>query len=201
MLTAAPPYLTDDEVDEMCAPLKQSAAQVRRMRGLGYTVHRKPNGRPLVWRLAEVSPPHTADPDDVDEPPRVPFAQSPLGRWQAARRLAVPDQRPDARQLTKAERQAIALAISEKRAALVRHHSAKRRAAKLCRTPPWADMEAIRAVYVEARALTVATGIEHHVDHEIPLQGRLVSGLHVPANLRILTGVENSRKRNKFEPC
>lgn len=88
---------------------------------------------------------------------------------------------------------------AEDRAALVRHHTAKRRAAKLKRTPPWADIEAIRTIYEEARRLTVATGTQHHADHDIPLQGDLVSGLHVHNNLQILTGPENSRKRNRFE--
>jgi hypothetical protein len=88
----------------------------------------------------------------------------------------------------------------EKRRPLVLFHANKRRASKLQRTPSWADMAAIKAFYVEARRLTVATGIPHHVDHEIPLQGRLVSGLHVHTNLQILTGSENSKKRNRFDP-
>jgi hypothetical protein len=87
----------------------------------------------------------------------------------------------------------------EARRALVRFHVAKRRAARLQRTPPWADMGAIHQVYVEARRLTLETGIPHHVDHEIPLQGELVSGLHVHTNLQIITGSENSRKKNRFE--
>ena len=86
-------------------------------------------------------------------------------------------------------------------AALIRYHAAKRRVTKLQRTAPWADEQAIRAIYAEARRLTRVTGIEHHVDHTIPLQGKLVSGLHVEANLQILTGSENSRKRNTFTPC
>jgi hypothetical protein len=86
------------------------------------------------------------------------------------------------------------------RAALVAFHASKRRTAKLKRTPPWAELEAMRAVYAEAQRLTAETGIPHHVDHDIPLQGELVSGLHVLANLQILTGSENSRKHNHFEP-
>lgn len=85
------------------------------------------------------------------------------------------------------------------RTALVRYHANKRRAAKLQRTPPWADLDAMRAVYAEANRLTQETGIPHHVDHIVPLQGRLVSGLHVHNNLQILTGSENSKKRNHFE--
>lgn len=76
---------------------------------------------------------------------------------------------------------------------------AKRHAAKINRTPAWADMESIKAVYADARRLTKETGIPHHVDHEIPLQGKLVSGLHVENNLQILPGPENCRKHNRFE--
>lgn len=67
-------------------------------------------------------------------------------------------------------------------------------------TPPWADVDAIAAIYEAARAQTAATGIEHHVDHEYPLRGRLVSGLHVETNLRVLSATENRIKNNHFLP-
>lgn len=44
------PWLTDDEIADLCAPLTQPAAQARYLRGLGLTVKLKPNGRPLVLR-------------------------------------------------------------------------------------------------------------------------------------------------------
>lgn len=47
------PWLSDEEIADLCDGLKQSAAQARYLRHLGITVREKPNGRPLVMR-AEV---------------------------------------------------------------------------------------------------------------------------------------------------
>lgn len=46
-----PTYLTDAEVDDICAGLTQNAAKVRYMQTvLKVPARRKPNGRPLVLR-------------------------------------------------------------------------------------------------------------------------------------------------------
>lgn len=44
------PYLTDVEINDICAPLRQAHAQCRYLTGLGMIVRKKPNGRPLVAR-------------------------------------------------------------------------------------------------------------------------------------------------------
>ena len=44
------PDLTQGEIDAICEPLKQPAAQIRYLRSLGLIVDRKPNGRALVNR-------------------------------------------------------------------------------------------------------------------------------------------------------
>lgn len=44
------PWLLQDEIDDLCEPLIQHAAQIRFIRGLGITVRIKPNGAPLVMR-------------------------------------------------------------------------------------------------------------------------------------------------------
>ncbi len=72
-------------------------------------------------------------------------------------------------------------------------HQQKREAAKLHRTPRWADMELIRMFYEMCPDGMV-------VDHILPLQGTHISGLNVLGNLQYLTASENSRKRNKFTP-
>lgn len=69
---------------------------------------------------------------------------------------------------------------------------AKRRAIRLLAIPAWANAEAIAAIYKEAGRL----GME--VDHVIPLQGKLVCGLHVENNLQLLTKSENSAKGNRI---
>lgn len=46
----ATPYLTDTEINEICAPLKIGAAQRKHLERMGMLVKLKPNGRPLVAR-------------------------------------------------------------------------------------------------------------------------------------------------------
>lgn len=75
---------------------------------------------------------------------------------------------------------------------------AKRTAAKLKATPPWADQAAIRNFYERAAELTRATGIRHEVDHIVPLQGKTVCGLHWEGNLQVLPKTENIRKSNRM---
>lgn len=77
-------------------------------------------------------------------------------------------------------------------------HSAKRRACELQARPPWAQASWYVPIYEECARKTMETGIVHHVDHIVPLQGRLVSGLDVPWNLQVLTQAENCSKSNKF---
>jgi len=79
--------------------------------------------------------------------------------------------------------------------------SSKRRASKMNRVPSWMTKEEeskIRSVYKMCRAISKKTGIHHHVDHIIPLQGRLVSGLHTISNLQIITKEQNLIKSNKL---
>lgn len=86
-----------------------------------------------------------------------------------------------------------------KHAAARNDEATKRRVHQDQATPAWADKKAIRAIYERAQRITRETGRKMHVDHVIPLKGRLVTGLHIETNLQILPAAENVRKSNKFK--
>ena len=78
--------------------------------------------------------------------------------------------------------------------------SRKYRAAKLNRIPHWLtpdDFKTIEMFYEAAAHFTTVTGVKYAVDHYYPLQGKTVSGLHVPANLQVIPSALNVRKGNK----
>jgi hypothetical protein len=83
-----------------------------------------------------------------------------------------------------------------------RANEAKRHAAKMHRTPAWLtadDLWMIEQAYDLAALRTKLFGFSWHVDHVLPLQGKKVSGLHVPNNLQVIPWVDNVRKANGFE--
>jgi hypothetical protein len=76
---------------------------------------------------------------------------------------------------------------------------AKRRASKLNATPSWLTQEhydQIKHLYAHAKECEMLTGDKYHVDHIVPLQGKNVSGLHVPWNLQVLPADINIKKSN-----
>lgn len=78
--------------------------------------------------------------------------------------------------------------------------NAKRHAAKLQRTPAWLNSGQwfeIECIYKYCAALR-SVGLDYEVDHIVPLQGKSVSGFHVPWNLQVLTASENASKGNRF---
>jgi hypothetical protein len=70
------------------------------------------------------------------------------------------------------------------------------------RTPKWIEITEkffISEAYELAALRTKMFGFSWNVDHIIPLQGKIVSGLHVSNNLQVIPAIENIRKKNKYE--
>lgn len=105
-----------------------------------------------------------------------------MAEWRARNADKIKEYQRMYRQKTKAERCAAQM---------------ERHARKLSATPPWADRDAVKGMY-ELCGLFRATGLDLHVDHIFPLQGKTVCGLHVAENMQLLTRWENSRKKNRM---
>ncbi len=67
------------------------------------------------------------------------------------------------------------------------------RAEKLNRLPAWADEQKIEEIIKNC-----PDGLE--IEHEFPLQGRLISGLHVHQNIGYMSAKQNASKHNNFKP-
>lgn len=78
--------------------------------------------------------------------------------------------------------------------------TAQRKAAKLNATPAWANKFFVAEAYSLATLRTKVMGFAWQVDHIVPLISKLVCGLHVEKNLRVIPRVENSRKGNRHWP-
>ena len=66
--------------------------------------------------------------------------------------------------------------------------------------PPWASPAECMAFWRLSQDITARTGVQHSVDHIVPLQHPTVCGLHCPANMRVIPLVLNLSKSNNYWP-
>jgi hypothetical protein len=66
--------------------------------------------------------------------------------------------------------------------------------------PVWFGRNEVDELYQARKAAEEILEITVHVDHIVPLQSKLVCGLHCAANLRLMPGRENQAKGNRHWP-
>lgn len=91
----------------------------------------------------------------------------------------------------------------EHKKSVYQFHNKRRRATRICAFSPY-DRELFDLLEAEAYSLCKLrrsiTGVDYQVDHIVPLQSRLVCGLHNEANLSVIPAIDNNRKGNRYWP-
>lgn len=84
---------------------------------------------------------------------------------------------------------------------VVNSATAKRRALKFLAQPNWLtkqEKQFIGHYYTVAKNMEKLYDEKYNVDHIVPLGGKIVCGLHVPWNLRVITSGLNKNKSNRL---
>lgn len=79
-------------------------------------------------------------------------------------------------------------------------HLVERRRATGKATPSWNNEFFMSEAYHLARLRTKVMGFKWHVDHIVPLQSKIVCGLHVHNNLQVVPAFANLSKGNRAWP-
>ncbi len=103
-------------------------------------------------------------------------------------------------QANKEARKAAVARHRKKHPVAVRIRNSRRRAAKLNATPVWANQFFIEEAYDLAQRRNKVTGLEWQVDHIVPLQSKLVCGLHTDRNIQVIPKAINISKGNRYWP-
>ena len=74
----------------------------------------------------------------------------------------------------------------------------KRNALKKLAIPLWANDFFIQEAYHLAKLRTKVFGFKWHVDHIVPINSKIVCGLHTHGNLQVIPAIENIKKSNKY---
>lgn len=75
-----------------------------------------------------------------------------------------------------------------------------RYARKMRAVPKWINEFFISEAYDLAKLRTAILGFEWNVDHIVPLQSKIVCGLHVENNLQVIPANQNIVKGNRYWP-
>lgn len=81
----------------------------------------------------------------------------------------------------------------EKNKHKIRERNTYSKRSRALRVPKWTEIAKIQEFYRNCPE-------GYHVDHILPLKGKLVSGLHVLGNLQYLSAKDNLAKGNKYTP-
>lgn len=76
----------------------------------------------------------------------------------------------------------------------------KHQAARLNAVPKWANEFFMDEAYRLSALRTKVTGIKWEVDHIVPLQSKLVCGLHCEQNIQVIPALLNKKKSNVHWP-
>lgn len=89
--------------------------------------------------------------------------------------------------------------LEQKRDEIYAYNSTKRSKVKKA-TPAWSEHFFVAEAYRLARLRTKITGFKWSVDHIVPLQSKIVCGLHCHTNIRVVPAEINSSKGNRWWP-
>lgn len=79
-------------------------------------------------------------------------------------------------------------------------YAANYRSLKIRAMVDWANIFFIEEAYELAKLREEKTGFDWHVDHIVPLNSKIVCGLHCEDNLQVIPGKENLSKQNRYWP-
>jgi|LakMenEpi03Aug12_release.lakeMendotaPanAssembly.Ray.scaffolds.fasta_scaffold00571_56 hypothetical protein len=82
----------------------------------------------------------------------------------------------------------------------VKANAARHRAGKIKATPTWANKFFMEEAYALALLRSATLGFDWHVDHIVPLNSKIVCGLHVEHNLQVIPALHNLTKSNLIWP-
>jgi len=83
---------------------------------------------------------------------------------------------------------------------VLKHPRARYIIAAALSTPPWIKSTDFKAILEERVRKTAETGVEHVIDHIVPLNNPIVCGLSVPWNFQVISRKENATKNNRWWP-